>query len=146
MTIFNAGWLEDYRFVLARLAVAHRDLSGIAAILRNQAHEVWTERPSDASKVAQDTQAYSLEGWRSHFRGEFQRLNQINTLFGVQIGSYDPQAKTALDGYLLSIPTIGAAFRAATAAYEDGSGDLIQTKLAQADRNTLAAAIEAELQ
>lgn len=147
MTIFNAEWrVEAERFIRPRLYVAHPDLTRMAANLRNTAVDVWTETPSDPDRLTPGRQFFSLEGWRTNYKAEFARLNQWNTAHGAKLDAYDAQAKIALDGYLASIPSIGAAFNAVIANYRDGQGRLIQTTISQADRDTLAAAIEAELQ
>lgn len=146
--IFNAQWRDTLsRTVLPRLSAAHPDLARIAAALRNGAGvDVWTETPSDASKLAAGKTSYSLEGWRVHYASERTTLAAFNTAHGSALLGYDSQAKTALDGYLSSIPNIGSAFGAIMAKYKDAQGRLLQTTVAQADRDTLAAAIEAELQ
>lgn len=146
--IYNAGWLARYSWLLQRLAVLHKDLTKISAVLRDTANEVWTEVPSDASKTAPGAAgaAYSLEGWRSHFAGELAGYNDLFSAYGPQIQSYDGQAYAAMQGARTSIPTIGVALAQIVAGYEDGNGNLIQTKISQGDRDTLATAIEAELQ
>lgn len=148
MVIYNAQWrAEFHRIVLPRLAAAHPDLSRIATILRDtQGAEVWTETPSDSAKVSAGKTPYSMEGWRVHYSGELARLSAWSQQYRTLLQGYDPQAVTALDGYLSSIPTIGAVFSTIMASYRDGQGRLIQTPVSQTDRETLAAAIEAELQ
>jgi hypothetical protein len=145
--IYNADWRQAFTTdVLPRLSVAHRDLTTIAAALRNTTVDIWTESPSDRDRVTAGRTHYSLEGWRAHFKAEFARLSAFRTAFGTVLQAYDGQAKTALDGYVDSLPRIATAFTAVTATYTDAQGRVLQTTVAQADRTTLAAAIEAELQ
>lgn len=147
MTIFNAKWREDFhRWVLPRLAAAHPDLTRIAGVLRSGGAEVWTESPTDATRISAGKQAYSLEGWRVHYGGELSRISAWRGAHGTALQGYDPQALVALDGYLASIPAIGAVFSTVMAKYRDAEGRLIQMPVGQEDRDTLAAAIESELQ
>lgn len=147
MTIFNADWRREATgYVLPRLYVAHPDLSRMAAALRNTAVDIWTESPSDPARLTAGRSHFSLEGWRSHYKAEYAKLNQWNTTHGVKLDGYDSQAKVALDGYLASLPAIAQAFNAVTSQYEDAQGRLLQAKLTQAERDSIATAIEAELQ
>ena len=146
--IHRAEWREQFnRRVMPRLAAAHPDLTRIADILRDEtAAEVWTETPSDPSKVGAGMSVYSLEGWRIFYGAERAALAAFNTASGTLLQGYDGQAKVALDGYLASIPAIGAVMGTIMANYRDAGGNLIQTKVSQAHRDQLAAAIEAQLQ
>ena len=146
--IFNAQWREQFhRRVLPRLAAAHPDLTRIAEVLRDSAGvDVWTESPTDTAKMTSGRQSYSLEGWRIHFGTERADFAAWNTAHGAALQGYDSQAKVALDGYLASIPAIGVVMNSIMANYRDGSGNLVQVRVSQADRDQLAAAIEAELQ
>lgn len=142
--IYNAEWRRTFQNnILPTLASTHPDLSNIVSILRNTAVEVWTETPSDQDKIT--GQAYSLEGWRVHFKNRYAAINGFNTSYGTVLQSYDSQAKNAIDGLLMSLPTIVVAFSAIVENYTTG-GALLQQTLTQADREILAAAIEAELQ
>lgn len=146
MTIFDAEWRREFQnWVLPWLGAAHPDLTRIAGILRDTSIEVWTESPSDDSKVG-SSEHYSMEGWRIHFGRQRQRLAAWDATHGSALQNFDSQAKTALDGFLTSVAAIGTVFTQIIANYEDASGNLIQTTVSQADRDTLAAAIEAELQ
>jgi len=145
--IFDAEWRRQFQSdVLIRLGVVHPDLTRMAVNLRNNAGvDVWTESPSDTAKLSVGKVHFSLEGWRSHYKVEFSRLSAWDTQNGARLQSYDSQAKSALDGYLISMPVIAAAFNSVIANYLN-AGRVIQALVSQPDRDALAAAIEAQLQ
>lgn len=149
--IYNAQQSDYYRdltrLVLPALFAAHRDLTNIAAWLRDGDNvDVWTENPSDDSRKTPGKESFSLEGWRVHFGRQRSLLAAFNATNGATLQSRDAAVKTALDGFLASVPAIGTVFNTIVGNYEDGSGRLIQTMVSQADRDVLATAIEAELQ
>ena len=145
--IFNADWRQTFLVdVLPRLSVAHKDLTAIAALLRNVGVDVWTESPSDRDRLTAGRASYSLEGWRAHFKTELTRLAAFRTTHGARLQAYDAQAKVALDGYVDSMPRLATVFSTQVAKYLDGQGRVVQTLVAVADRAVLATAIEAELE
>lgn len=148
MTVLKKQWQGRLAsFVIPRLEVAHRDLSRIAAILRDAAdNEVWTELPTDDTKLDANKTGYSLEGWRVHFRQEFADLNGFETAHGQSLQGFEPKMRLKLNGYLASIPNISTSFDAVIANYKDANGDLISTAISQTDRDGVASAIEAELE
>lgn len=140
-------WESQYRQqVLPILRNAHRDLSNIVMWLRDTGVDIWTESPSDSTKLTANRQHYSLEGWRVHFRTHRQVLAAFNTANGAALQTLDANAKTATDGFLSSTATMAGAFNACVNKYKDGSGNLVQVRVSQADRDALATAIEAELE
>jgi len=145
--IYDSEWRKTfYRQVMPALYDAHGDLTRIAAALRNSSGvEVWTETPTDSSKVGTGMTAYSLEGWRMFFAAKYTMLNSFISSYGTLLQNYDSQAKTACDGYLASLPAIASTMNTIIANYID-AGNLMQTKISQDDRNTLASAIEGQLQ
>lgn len=146
--IFNADWRKAYRlYIEPRLYVAHTDFAGLAAKLRDAVNvEIWTESPSDATKIGAGKTSYSLEGWRVFYTAERANFVAYNAANAALLQAFDSQAKTALDGYVASLGSIGVVMNNILANYRDGTGNLISKLVSQADRNTLATAIEAELQ
>lgn len=145
--IFNADWRNQFNgYVVPRLSVAHTDLGRMVAWLRDVNVDIWTESPSDTDRLTPGRLHFSLEGWRASYKFEFQTLNAFNTAHGPKVLNFDAQAKTALDGYLTSIPAIATAFNSVMNNYKDGNGNVIQQLVAQTDRSALATAIESELQ
>ena len=146
MTIFNANWRRTWEEdVYQRLQVAHEDWAAHAAFLRDVTKDVWTTAPDDPQALTPGVEIRSLEGWRVHYRDEFQRLTAFSTANGTALGNFDAQGKAALDGYLASLPAINTAFQAALAKHTH-QGALKVQRVAQADRDAIATAIEAELQ
>lgn len=146
--IFNAEWRNQFdNYIKPRLSVVHPDLSRMAAWLRDPNVDIWTESPSDSSKITAGRQHFSLEGWRVAYKVELANLTAFNNAHGTALQNFDAQAKTALDGYIESIPRIGTAFNAVMGktAYRS-AGNLIQRTVTQIDRDQIATAIEAELQ
>ncbi len=146
--IFRPRWQQELMvgWLAQRLALAHGDLTRIAGILRTPSIDVWTEIPTDSERLTPGAERYSLEGWRVHYRNERTRIAQINTDWGTEIGNFEPGITTAMNGYLTSMANINAAYQQIIDDYEDANGELLQTLVAQSDRNTLAGAIEAELE
>lgn len=128
-----------------RLDLAHADLSRIATILEDAGADVWTESPSDPDRLTAGRPSYSLEGWRAHFKVEVRRLSAFNRDFGANLSTRDATAKATLDEYLATMPAIAQAFNAVIANYVDAQGRVVQSLVGQAHRNTLAAAIRAQL-
>lgn len=144
-TRLDMTFIRPFELLEQRMFYVHRDLTNIAAHLRNSAGvEVWTEVPSDDTGAT--LPRYSLEGWRRHYSRE--RANVINFLAAYRAAATarEAQTVTAMDGYVSSIATIGSALNAARAAHLDGNNRLIQEPLTQTERNTLATVIETELE
>lgn len=137
--------LNLYGLVIPRLRVLRGDVTQIVAWLRDANIDIWTESPSDDTKLTAGRTHYSLEGWRNHFRREILQLQAFNTANGANVQGYDAPAKAAMDGYLASAAPLNAAFTACIANYRDGSGNVVQQLVSQPHRNTLATAIEAQL-
>lgn len=145
--VSNFSWRRELgSLIIPRLGVAHADLTRMAAALRNSVGvDIWTESPSDQTKLTSGKTHFSLEGWRTHYRQEYQTLNSWNAANGANLQLLDPSSKTALDGYLSSMLSLGASFSSVMSGYSNANGRLIQTLISQADRDLLAAAIEAQL-
>ena len=145
--IYNTEWrFEFYRQIMPALANAYKDLTAIAGHLRDDTGvEVWTETPTDSSKVASGKAAFSLEGWRVHFAQRYQQVGNYISSYGTLLNSYDSQAKIACDGLISSLPSLATTMNSIIAAHTTG-GILAQEKITQTERNTLATAIEGQLQ
>lgn len=138
-------WKEQlYGFVAFWLKAVHSNMTDWAAYLRDTTKDVWTEAPTDDTKLTQPHR--SLEGLRVAVKKQRSALAGYNTTYGSDLQGYDAGARTALTGYLSSTASIGTVFNSVIANYVDGSGNLVQTRVSQAHRNQLAAAIEAELE
>lgn len=139
------AWKDNlFYLVIPRLRVLRFDMTGHAARLRDASIDWWTELPSDDTKLAAGRTQSSIEWLRNFYRREIQQLQQYNTANGANVAAYDAAAKAAIDGYLASAGPLNTAFNACMANYRDGSGNIIQKLVSQADRNTLAAAIEGQ--
>lgn len=144
--IRDLSWRKQLMLdVSQRLGVVHGDLANIVELLRDQTVEVWTESPSDPTRRS-GTRSYSLEGWRSHFKNEGQRITQFRVDNRARLAALDADMGSALDGYVASLPNIAIAFNQLMANYVDGQGNIIQKLVTQAHRAALANAIEAELE
>ncbi len=128
------------------LAVSHGDMTRMVGWLRDAAVDIWTESPTDSTKLTPGRQHYSLEGWRIAWKARHASVNGVLQSYGAEILGFEPGLKTAGDGLVASLVSISQVFNAVIANYEDANGDLIQTLVSPADRNALADAMAAELE
>ncbi len=144
MTIFRADWFQEFNALTGRLAVAHGNLTKIAALLRNTSADIWPIVPQDAASPSGGIGA--VEGWRSHFTSERQRMVAFLATNRNRATTESAAVVTAMDGYIVSVGAMSPAFNAIRATYLDGSGDVVLKKVPQANRDILATAIENELE
>ncbi len=149
MTIFRPRWQGALMqgWLAQLLGGAHAELTRQSGQLRDLTGvDIWTESPSDDSKLTAGVEHYSLEGWRVAWRNRYQAVNQLNTDYGTDIAEHESGIKTAMDGLLTSLTNINAVFVTVMANYEDAGGNIVQQLVSDADRLTLADAIDAELE
>lgn len=136
---------RDHYYPIDRVRAAYESLVKIAAVLRDTAtSEIWTAAPED-NQVASGMTAYSLAGWRMHFRNERVIVAAFDTAQDANV-NYRDDVKVAVDGYLVTIANLATSFNQLMDLHKNGSGDVILRKITTPQRNALASAIEAELQ
>lgn len=142
--IHDRGWLALYRqaFDMVEKAYANVD-SYRAALLDLSGIEVWTEAPSDRSKVSKPD-VRSVEHWRTTMLRIYQFLNGLMTDHGTELLAYDPLIHGEISGILTSLASFNAPFSALLALHTSG-GQLISEPLTDAQRTQLAAVFAAQL-
>jgi len=133
-------------YVLAqRTRAAWTNLTEIAAILRDSANfEVWTESPSDRTQILLPDHR-GCQAWRVHFANERAWFVTMEANKSATISYLLPQWLTAVQGYITSTNNIAPVFASIMNAHKV-NGRIISEPITQTERNTLATAIEAELQ
>lgn len=140
MTIYNSDWRTTWSVLEPLVRRAHRHLTDYAEWLRDPAVDFWTY---DAHV---DGLVFGLREIVQQYTREVQVLTAFKNAHGALLQGWDPQARTALDGFLVSMPVIKATLDAIEPSYRDGQGRLVRMKVTMPDRITIATAIEGELQ
>src|SRR5687768_12542362 len=91
------AWKRNLWDAQDQLSKTYGNLTQMAAWLRDVNIDIWTESPSDDTKLTQGRSHFSLEGWRNFFRVQFNALNAYNTAQGTNVQAYDAGAKAAID-------------------------------------------------
>lgn len=134
------SWEASDRMELVRL-----DVTRMISWLRDVNVDIWTESPSDETKLTAGREHYPLEAWRSYFKRLNTQLTNYLNANGVEVEQYDAEAKAAFDGFLASMPVYANAFNQLMTNYRDAQGNTIQKLVTQSHRNALANALEAQL-
>ena len=136
MTIFRAGWFLEFNYLTSRLAVAHGDLTVIVALLRNGSVEVWSVVVGGSDGKG------TVDDWRRGYAAERQRMVDFLATNRARATTESSIVVTAMDGYIAAIANMKPAFDTIRATWINTDGHVVMKPLDQADRDTLANAIE----
>lgn len=132
---------NEQNFVTQHIGHIRTTLSNWAAWLRDSGVDIWSESPSDRTRLTAGRDHYPLEGWRVYLRGFRQRMVAWRQANASRLQNND----AVLYAGVVELASALSSIQSAWPTYVDGQGNLVQRRLTQAERDAFAAAIEAQL-
>jgi len=135
MTFYRSDRERNGKWAAKQLEDIHGTFTSVAARIRRQSPLMTT----------------LLTNLRNGMTGEYNKLVAFRSSYGVGDPSWfstkhGAEYQTALDGAIASMQAINTAFNAGLAPYEAADGNVKQMPMTPGDQNTVATAIEAELE
>ena len=129
-----------FQQVAPTLDAAYVNHSKMVELLRDPGVRITTVEDPDGG------QSFPIRGWMRGLADWRRKLTAFGADHRQRVTDEFPALAAALEGYLASSGVILAAYRSLLARYTTADGHLTVQEIAAADRDALAAMIEAELE